>query len=279
MNTSLDCGGLLLDLTHTRVMGVLNVTPDSFFDGGRFVAVEAAVAQGMAMAAEGAAIIDVGGESTRPGAASVSAQQEIDRVVPVIEGLRAAGLTVPVSVDTSKAEVMAAAVAAGAGVINDVRALSEPGVLEAAAATGVPVCLMHMRGEPRTMQSAPRYDDVVEDVYAYLHGRVEACVAAGIGRERLLVDPGIGFGKTLEHNLQLLRHLNRFRELRLPLLVGLSRKSMIGAILGNDVHDRLYGSLAGAVVAAWQGAAIVRAHDVRATVEALRVCDAIAGVS
>jgi len=279
MNTSLDCGGLLLDLTHTRVMGVLNVTPDSFFDGGRFVAVEAAVAQGMAMAAEGAAIIDVGGESTRPGAASVSAQQEIDRVVPVIEGLRAAGLTVPVSVDTSKAEVMAAAVAAGAGVINDVRALSEPGVLEAAAATGVPVCLMHMRGEPRTMQSAPRYDDVVEDVYASLHGRVEACVAAGIGRERLLVDPGIGFGKTLEHNLQLLRHLNRFRELRLPLLVGLSRKSMIGAILGNDVHDRLYGSLAGAVVAAWQGAAIVRAHDVRATVEALRVCDAIAGVS
>ncbi len=277
MTISLDCGGHLLDLGHTRVMGVLNVTPDSFSDGGRFTDAEAAVARGMLMAEEGAALIDVGGESTRPGATPVTAGQEIDRVVPVIEGLREAGLSVPISVDTSKPAVMAAAVAAGAGMINDVRALQEPGALESAHAANVPVCLMHMRGEPRSMQHSPQYEDVVAEVFDFLSRRVDACVERGFSRERLLVDPGIGFGKNLDHNLSLLRHLDRFQTLGLPVLVGLSRKSMIGAILGTEVDERLYGSLAGAVIAAWQGASILRVHDVRATVEALRICDAVAG--
>lgn len=275
MTTVLDCNGKPLDLSQPRVMGVLNVTPDSFADGGRFFGPEAAVAHAWQMVEDGASIVDVGGESTRPGAEPVSEAEELDRVIPVIEALVAQGLPVPVSVDTSKPGVMRAAVAAGAGMINDVRALRESGSLEAARDTGVPVCLMHMRGEPRTMQEAPHYENVVEEVYGFLQARVQACEARGLPATHLVVDPGIGFGKTLEHNLQLLRHIDRFAALGCPILVGLSRKRMIGAILGADVEHRLHGSVAGAVIAAWQGATMLRVHDVGPTVEALRVCDAI----
>lgn len=256
-------------------MGVLNVTPDSFSDGGEYYALEAAVEHGLAMAREGASIVDVGGESTRPGADPVPADEEIARVVPVIEELRAAGLDAVISVDTSKPAVMEAAVAAGAGLINDVRALAEPGALETAARLEVPVCLMHMQGEPRTMQREPRYGDVVGEISAFLSGRIRACRDAGIPSERLLIDPGIGFGKTLAHNLTILKHLDAFAALGSPVVVGLSRKRMIGAILDADVDERLYGSIAGAVIAACGGARIIRAHDVRATIDALRVCDAV----
>jgi len=271
------CRDRTLDLSRTHVMGVLNVTPDSFSDGGAYFALEAAVEHARAMAAEGASIIDIGGESTRPGADSVSVDEELARVVPVIEELRAADVDAVISVDTSKAAVMRAAVAAGAGLINDVRALREPGALQAAAELNVPVCLMHMQGDPRTMQTNPRYGDVIADVAAFLSQRVAACIDAGIGRDRLLLDPGLGFGKTLEHNLTLLKHLDAFSRLRLPLVVGLSRKRLIGAILNADVGDRLYGSIAGAVIAAGNGARIIRAHDVRATVDAVRICDAVYG--
>jgi dihydropteroate synthase len=275
--TALRCGARLLDLTRPRVMGILNVTPDSFSDGGRHVALAAALERARAMVAEGADLVDVGGESTRPGAAAVTADEEIRRVVPVIEAL-AAELPVAVSVDTSKPEVMRAAVAAGAGMINDVAALRRPGAVEMATALGVPVCLMHMQGEPRTMQQDPRYDDVVGEVTAFLRARVAACTAAGMPRERLLVDPGFGFGKTLAHNLALLRGLPVVAGLGVPVLVGLSRKTMIGALLGDlPVGERLYGSVAAALVAVERGAAIVRVHDVAPTVQALRVLAGVRG--
>jgi dihydropteroate synthase len=270
----LSCRDTVLDLSEPRVMGVLNVTPDSFFDGGRFVDVAAAVSRGLAMVEEGAAIIDVGGESTRPGAAPVDAAEELARVIPVIEQL-AARVSVPISVDTSKPQVMRAALAAGAGLVNDVRALEAPGALRAVADAGAAVCLMHMRGEPRSMQQDPRYDDVVAEVGRYLAGRVQACAAVGVGRERICVDPGIGFGKRPEHNLALLAGLDRIADPGIPVLVGVSRKSLIGIITGRPASGRLAGSVALAALAVMRGAAIVRAHDVAETVDAVKVASAL----
>lgn len=255
-------------------MGVLNVTPDSFSDGGRFAARDAALAQARRMVAEGADIVDVGGESTRPGAQPVSVQEELDRVMPVIESL-VREVSVPVSIDTSKPEVMRAAVAAGAGIINDILALRAPGALDTAAAMQVPVCLMHMQGEPRGMQDDPRYADVVDEVRDFLKQRMDACMSAGIPRDRLVIDPGFGFGKTLEHNLELLRSLRAFSTLGVPLLAGLSRKSLIGKALGLPVERRLHASVALAVMAVQNGARIVRAHDVAPTVEAIRMWEAV----
>ena len=269
----LRCGPKTLDLSRPVVMGVLNVTPDSFSDGGRFLPVEAAVAHGVRLAEEGAAIIDIGGESTRPGAAPVSVDEELRRVVPVVERLRAVTQAV-ISVDTSKPEVIREAVAAGAGLINDVRALAEPGALEAAAASGCAVCLMHMQGDPRTMQRAPSYVDVVKEVKAFLDEHVQRCRAAGVSSDRIVVDPGFGFGKTLEHNLELLRRLRELHD-ELPVLVGLSRKSMVGTLTGRGAGERVHGSIALAVIAALNGARIVRAHDVAATVDALKMVAAV----
>lgn len=258
-------------------MGVLNVTPDSFSDGGRYLDLEAAVERGVGMVAEGAAIVDVGGESTRPGAGAVSPAEELERVIPVIERL-AARISVPISVDTSKPEVMRAAIAAGASLVNDVRALGEPGALAAVASTGAAVCLMHMQGEPRTMQQAPRYADVVGEVTAFLVARIDVCVAAGIDRGRIVVDPGFGFGKRLEDNLALARALPELSKLA-PVLVGFSRKSMIGAMTGRAATaDRLAGSVGAALWAARQGAAILRVHDVAATRDALAVWRQLEGV-
>ncbi len=270
----LDCGGRPLDLSSPRLMGIVNVTPDSFSDGGRYLAPERAVRQGRRLAREGAAIVDVGGESTRPGAARVSAEAELERVLPVIEALVGA-LSIPVSVDTSKPAVMRAAARAGAGLINDVRALTEPDALDAAAETGLPVCLMHMQGEPRSMQRAPRYDDVVDDLLGFFEARIRACEDVGIARGRLLLDPGFGFGKTLEHNLALLAGLNRFTRLGLPLLVGLSRKSMFQQLLGRRLNQRLPGSIAAGLLAVERGASVLRVHDVRAHADALAVLRAI----
>ena len=269
----LDCAGKILDLSRPAVMGVLNVTPDSFSDGGRYLQLDAALRHAEAMVEEGAALIDIGGESTRPGAPPVSVQEELDRVLPVVERL-ARELPVPLSVDTSKPEIIREAARAGAGLINDVRALRLPGALEAAAASRLPVCLMHMQGEPGTMQQQPIYIDVAAEVRAFLAERIRVCERAGIPRERILVDPGFGFGKTLDHNLALLRHLGRFTDLAAGVLVGVSRKSMIGLLLNAPVGERLAGSLAAAVIAFWQGANILRAHDVRETVQALCVCAA-----
>jgi dihydropteroate synthase len=271
----LRCADKTLDLSSPLVMGVLNVTPDSFSDGGRFFSPAAAVEQGLHMAGEGAAILDVGGESTRPGAQPVSADEELRRILPVIERLRALTAAV-ISVDTSKPEVMRAAAAAGAGFINDVRALREPGALEAAAASGCGLCLMHMQGEPGTMQVAPHYDDVVAEVRAFLAARVAACREAGIDAARLTVDPGFGFGKNLAHNLTLLRHLPTLVADGPPVLVGLSRKSSVGKLTGREAGDRLHGSVALAVIAALKGARIIRAHDVAATVDAMKVVAAVA---
>lgn len=274
----LNCRGKLLSLDQPKVMGILNITPDSFSDGGVFLSPQAAVERARQIVEEGAAIIDVGGESTRPGAPAVSVQEELDRIVPVIEVL-SAELHVPISIDTSKPEVMRSAVAAGAGMINDVRALRLTGALEAAAdinrRLSVPICLMHMQGEPGTMQQQPHYGDVVQEVSAFLAEHVQACVRHGIPRERLVVDPGFGFGKRLEHNLSLLKRLDELGKLGLPLMVGLSRKSMIGAVLDRPVTQRLYGSLAAAVLAVARGAVLVRVHDVRATVEALKLYNAV----
>jgi dihydropteroate synthase len=255
-------------------MGVVNVTPDSFSDGGDFFSLDEAVQRAEHMAEEGADIIDVGGESTRPGASPISAEEEIARVVPVIAEV-AARVALPVSVDTSKPEVMLAAAAAGAGMINDVRALRMPGALEAAEKTGAAVCLMHLKGSPDTMQKAPAYRDVVAEVHDFLQVRIDACVAAGIAKERLLLDPGFGFGKTLAHNLALLAGLSALGDLGRPLLVGVSRKSMIGALTGRDVRERLAGSLAAAVLAVERGAQVVRTHDVAATTDALRIVSAL----
>jgi dihydropteroate synthase len=273
----LDCACKSLDLSKPRVMGILNVTPDSFSDGGRFVRPDEAIEQALRMVEEGAAIIDIGGESTRPGAQDVSIEEEINRVVPVIEAL-APVLPVPISVDSSKPEVMRAAVAAGAGMINDVYALRRGGALEAAAELQVPICLMHMQGEPRTMQAEPHYDNVVAEVAAFLREQVIRCEAAGIPRSCILLDPGFGFGKTLEHNLALLRHMNEINIDDLPLLVGISRKSMIGALLDLPVGERVYGSIAAATLAVWQGARVIRAHDVKATAEAVKVAWAVKAV-
>jgi dihydropteroate synthase len=272
--TPLDCGGRALDLSHTAIMGILNITPDSFSDGGIFFARDTAVTHALAMVEEGADIIDVGGESTRPGAQAVSVQEELDRVIPVIEAI-ARAVPVPISIDTSKPEVMRAAIAAGAGFVNDVRALREPDAVEAVAALQVPVCLMHMQGEPRSMQHNPVYTDVVGEVRDFLRERIEACVAAGIPRQRLIVDPGIGFGKTVEHNLELLRRLDELRALGAPILAGLSRKSMIGALLGQPVAQRLHASVALALIAVQNGATMLRVHDVRATREAIRMYEAV----
>ncbi len=266
----LQCGHYRIELGRPVVMGVLNVTPDSFSDGGHFLEPAAACDRASQLIEEGAAIVDVGGESTRPGAAPVSAGEELRRVMPVVERL-AATLSVPVSIDTRKPEVMREALAAGATLVNDVSALAAPGALEAVAASKAAVCLMHMQGEPGSMQAAPRYGDVVAEVRDFLRGRAAACEAAGIARERLAVDPGFGFGKALEHNLALLAGLPAIAADGLPVLAGLSRKRMIGALTGRAEGDRLAGSLAAAVVAAINGARIIRAHDVRATVDALAV--------
>ena len=270
----LHCRGRALGLEPPVVMGVLNVTPDSFSDGGRFVRLDDAVGRGIQMAEEGAAIIDVGGESTRPGAQAVGLDEELRRVIPVIAQLRSRTQAV-ISVDTSKPQVMLAAAAAGAAMINDVRALREPGALEAAVTSGCAVCLMHMLGEPRTMQDAPSYQDVVADVRRFLAERVAACRGARLPPERIVVDPGFGFGKSLAHNLELLRHLHEVAVDGLPVLVGLSRKSMVGAITGRSPAERIHGSVALAVVAALKGARILRVHDVAATVDALRTVAAV----
>ena len=255
-------------------MGVINVTPDSFSDGGRFANSAAAVSHALRLVEEGAGLIDVGGESTRPGAQGVSAEEEISRVIPVIEAL-AARTKVPISIDTSKPAVMTAAVRAGASMINDVRALREPGALEAAAGTDATVCLMHMQGEPRTMQAEPRYGDVVAEVCDFLRERAAACLASGIAGDRLVVDPGIGFGKRLEHNLALLAGLPALTGLGWPVLIGVSRKSMFGVLLGRAVDERVAGGVAVATAAVLAGASIVRTHDVAATVDAVKVAVAL----
>ena len=255
-------------------MGVLNVTPDSFSDGGRFVSLEDALRQAEQMVRAGAAIIDVGGESTRPGAAAVADQQELDRVLPVISAL-SANLDVTVSVDTSKPVVMREAVAAGAAMINDVCALQVDGAMQAAVELQQPVCLMHMQGQPRTMQENPQYADVVADVTAFLGERVAKCTAAGLAEDLIMVDPGFGFGKTVRHNIELLANLRELEQLGRPILIGVSRKSTLGTLTGREVDDRLAGSLAAAVLAVDRGAAVVRAHDVAATVDALRIAGAI----
>ena len=274
--TVLDCNGRPLVLDSAVVMGILNVTPDSFSDGGCFLDRKSAVSRAVAMQQAGAAIIDVGGESTRPGAALVSAEEEMERVVPVIESLRTE-LDIPLSVDTSKPEVMAEAVRAGAGMINDVNALRAEGAVELAAELGVPLCLMHMQGEPRTMQKAPSYTDVVGEVRSFLQERLACCREAGIAEGKVLVDPGFGFGKTLAHNLALLRNLHRFADLGAGVLAGISRKSMLGALTGRDADERLAASLAAAVLAVERGAVVVRVHDVAETVDALSIVKAVTG--
>jgi dihydropteroate synthase len=271
---TLDCRGKPVSLDRPQVMGILNVTPDSFYDGGLHSSVDDALRRACAMEQEGAAIIDVGGESTRPGANPVPEEEELSRVLPALEALQGC-VSVPVSVDTSKPAVMRAAVRAGAGMVNDVRALGQPGALEAVAELGVPVCLMHMQGEPRTMQRAPAYRNVVGEIKDFLASRIEACLRIGIPLEHIVVDPGFGFGKTPAHNLLLLRHLDVLQCLGVPILVGLSRKSMVGTVLGDPAEQRLYGSLALAVLAVWQGAILVRAHDISSTVRAVRMCAAV----
>lgn len=271
----LDCAGRIVSLDRPRILGIVNVTPDSFSDGGLHDSPDAAVAHGLKLAEEGADILDVGGESTRPGAREVSVQEELDRVLPVIERL-VRETSCPVSVDTSRPEVMRAAAAAGAGMINDVRALQLEGALDAAVASGLPVVLMHMQGQPRMMQQSPQYDDVVSEVHSFLAQRIFACEMSGIDKRRIVVDPGFGFGKTLDHNLALLRQLDRFAGLGVPVLAGLSRKSMLGQLTGRDVLSRVHASVAAAVIAVQHGARLVRVHDVAATRDALAVWQAVA---
>lgn len=275
----LQCGTHLLDLSRPKVMGILNITPDSFSDGGSYyqadrLSLDLALKRAEQMLAEGADILDVGGESTRPGAQTVSEQEELDRVIPVVEAL-VSRLGALVSVDTSTASVIKESAIKGAGIINDVRALQRQGALDAAALTGLPVCLMHMQGEPDTMQAAPSYNDVIADVSAFLHQRIEACKSIGIGSNRILIDPGFGFGKTLDHNLALLKRMPELAKLGCPILVGLSRKSLLQQLLGRSVNDRLAGSLALAVAAVQRGASIIRVHDVAATKDVLTVLSAV----
>jgi len=274
----LDCAGRLLRLDRPQVMGIVNVTPDSFSDGTLHVSVEAAVAHGLRLAAEGADLLDIGGESTRPGAVEVGIEEELRRVIPVIERL-ARETTLPISIDTSKPEVMRAAVAAGAGLINDIYALRREGALEAVAGLGVPVVLMHMQGTPQTMQERPDYEDVVAEVHRFLAERIFAAEMAGMARKQLVIDPGFGFGKNDAHNLTLLAQLQRFTELGAPVLVGLSRKRSLGTLTGREVPaERVYGSVAAHLIAAQRGARILRVHDVAATVDALKVWQAVAAV-
>lgn len=275
MSVLVSCHGRSLDLSHPRIMGILNVTPDSFSDGGCFIKPDDARYQLDKMLAGGADIIDIGGESTRPGAQAVSADEELARVIPVIEALRAQS-EVFISVDTSKAAVMTAAVAAGADMINDVRALREADALNAAAALQTPACLMHMQGEPRSMQQQPEYKNVLVEVKAFLNERIDACEQAGIKREQLVLDPGFGFGKNLQHNLSLFRQLADLQSFGLPILVGVSRKSMIGTVLDIPVEERMAAGVALAGLAVWLGAAIIRTHDVRETADAVRMCYAVA---
>jgi len=274
----LDCGGRILKLDRPQVMGIVNVTPDSFSDGGAHASTEAAVAHALLLVEQGADLLDIGGESTRPGAAEVSAEEEIARVAPVIEQL-AARTAVPISVDTSKPEVMRAAVAAGAGLINDVYALRREGALDAAAELGVPVVLMHMQGEPRSMQDAPHYDDVVGEVHRFLTERIFAAEMAGIAKKNIVIDPGFGFGKDTAHNLTLLAQFERFVELGVPVLAGLSRKRSLGELIGRDkAADRVAASVAAHLIAAQRGAKLLRVHDVAQTVDALKIWNAVAAV-
>lgn len=266
-------GDKTLALDTPRVMGILNVTPDSFSDGGQYKQIDAALFQAEKMLLAGAAILDIGGESTRPGAADVSQNEELDRVIPVIEAI-SSRFDCWISADTSKATVMTAAVKAGASLINDVRALQEEGALAAAAKAQVPVCLMHMQGQPRTMQKAPQYQDLFTDISLFFAERISACEKAGIDTTQLILDPGFGFGKSMEHNFQILGGLSKFQSLNLPLLIGLSRKSMFEHLLHRPVDQRLAGSLAGAMLAAQQGAHIIRVHDVAETVDVLTVLEA-----
>ncbi|HYR05329.1 MAG TPA: dihydropteroate synthase [Gallionella sp.] len=267
----LHCGNFRLDLSRPLVMGIVNATPDSFSDGGRHLQREAALAHAQRLIEEGADIIDIGGESTRPGAQPVGVQEELDRVLPIIESLRG----VPVSIDTFKPQVMQAALAAGAQMVNDINALQDAASVSAVATADVAVCLMHKQGDPQTMQQQPQYRNVVAEVGEFLRARIAAAQAAGISRERIVVDPGFGFGKTLAHNLDLLRHLGKLRELGVPVLAGLSRKSMLGAITGQDVNHRISASVAAALIAVQHGASIVRVHDVRETVDMLKIWNAV----
>lgn len=264
----------LLDLSEPQVMGILNITPDSFSDGGKFTSHTQALSQVERMIADGATIIDIGGESTRPGASEVSEEDELARVIPVLKAIKAR-FNVKVSIDTSKASVMKAAIANGADIINDVRALQNNECLQVVAQSDVPVCLMHMQGAPRTMQNNPVYEDVVQDIIEFFNLRIAACIDAGIARERIILDPGFGFGKTLEQNYHLLANFSKFSSLKLPLLAGLSRKSMIGNLLKREVNERLAGSISAALIAAQQGAHIIRVHDVQETVDALKLFKAV----
>ncbi|NNA70501.1 dihydropteroate synthase [Pseudomonas gessardii] len=273
-STRLPCGSRVLDLARTHVMGILNITPDSFSDGGRFSQRDAAMRHAQTMVAAGATIIDVGGESTRPGARAVSPLEEMERVAPIVERIHRE-LDVIISVDTSTPAVMRETARLGAGLINDVRSLQRDGALDAAAATGLPVCLMHMLGEPGTMQDAPHYDNLVEDVTEFLAGRMAQCAAAGIAPERIILDPGFGFAKTLQHNLSLFKHMESLHALGRPLLVGVSRKSMIGMALNRPVGERLHGGLALAALAVAKGARILRVHDVAETVDVVRMIEAV----
>jgi len=269
------CGRFTFDLSRPLIMGILNVTPDSFSDGGLFYSPQQAIEQGLRLVEEGADILDIGGESTRPGAALVSEQDELKRVLPVLAGLADAG--VALSVDTQKTAVMRAALAAGADMVNDVNALQQAGALAALSGSKAAVCLMHKQGDPQTMQQLPLYHDVVAEVHDFLQARIAAALAAGIARERIVIDPGFGFGKNLEHNVALLRQLRDFQDLGVPLLAGLSRKSMLGKIADLEVQDRVHASVAAAVLAALRGAKIIRVHDVKATRDALKIVNAIEG--
>ena len=272
--TRLPCGNRVLDLAHTHVMGILNATPDSFSDGGRYTRLDDALRHAQAMVAAGATLIDVGGESTRPGARVVTPDEELERVAPVVEAL-SRELDVIISVDTSTPVVISETARLGAGLINDVRSLRREGALQAAAATGLPVCLMHMLGEPGDMQDNPQYENLVAEVSAFLRDRMQQCAAAGIPNERIILDPGFGFAKRLDHNLSLFKHMQELHSLGRPLLVGVSRKSMIGGALGRPVGERLYGGLALAAMAMTKGAKILRVHDVAETVDVVRMSAAV----
>lgn len=267
------CGNYQLDLSRPHIMGIVNVTPDSFSDGGKFSSTELAVQHALELVAEGADILDIGGESTRPGAIPVSLEDELARVIPVIQAL-SQKISIPISIDTYKPEVMQQAIAAGATIVNDIRALQEPNALEIVAASNAGVCLMHMQGNPQTMQLDPQYGNVVEEVKAFLQERLQAAMGAGISKERIVLDPGFGFGKRTVHNIALIQNLDKLAAIG-PLLVGLSRKSVLGAIAGGDEQQRLHAGLAASVISAMKGAKILRVHDVKATVDALKVVTAI----